>query len=423
MAEDSFFQQFLAAISKLGPISMPFDESFKDVYLSFWREFDGKSMEAPNFVVADGSGSSSTFRGGVRVAVVRAIANVYRCNGLVGSVYDVDVRVGHRLRRASLYMRALEFKCLKRALEGYDGVSMALCDGDLYPTIHPVLVRLTAQEVEAYVEYLKAFSELYRFAMERKILLIGITKDSFINYMGAQILANHILQENPDLGRVLSRVRSIKNIMRILSSLKDQLHNYPVYFNEAQRMSMSSDEEIFDEYATNPGFTTPLVLAPQPIYLSEEIKAGTRRWKDSRIRDRLMNAEPPLNEVALTLDRLYELPPVVISYWRPWHRLGVYRVDVAGWAFGLDVKWDSLEGDHFLNDEAMEKFRDVVAVLNGLSPEPFTVKPLLDADDLVRFSANTYKECYEPLIIEALRKAGLKALLTKRDLRELMVRI
>jgi hypothetical protein len=35
MAEDSFFQQFLAAISKLGPISMPFDESFKDVYLSF----------------------------------------------------------------------------------------------------------------------------------------------------------------------------------------------------------------------------------------------------------------------------------------------------------------------------------------------------------------------------------------------------
>jgi hypothetical protein len=315
------------------------------------------------------------------------------------------------------------FKCLKRALEGYDGVSMALCDGDLYPTIHPVLVRLTAQEVEAYVEYLKAFSELYKFAMERKILLMGITKDSFINYMGAQILANHILQENPDLGRVLSRVRSIKNIMRILSSLKDQLHNYSIYFNEAQRMSMSSDEEIFDEYATNPGFTVPLVLAPQPIYLSEEIKAGTRRWKDSRIRDRLMNAEPLLNEVALTLDRLYELPPVVISYWRPWHRLGVHRVDVAGWAFGLNVKWDFLEGDHFLDGEAVEKFRNVVAVLNGLSPEPFTVKPLLDADDLVRFSANTYKECYEPLIIEALRKAGLKALLTKRDLRELMVRI
>ncbi len=109
-------------------------------------------MEMPSFAVADGSGSSSTFRGGVRVAVVRAIANIYRCNGLVGSVCDVDVRVGHRLRRASLYMRALEFKCLKKALEDYEGVSMALCDGDLYLTIHPVLVRFTAQEVEAYVE-------------------------------------------------------------------------------------------------------------------------------------------------------------------------------------------------------------------------------------------------------------------------------
>ena len=423
MAEDSFFHQFLVAISKLGSMSLSSDEVFKDIYLPFWHEFDGKSMEMSSFAVVDGSGSSSTFRGGVRVAVVRAIANVYRCNGLVGSVYDVDVRVGHRLRRASLYMRALEFKCLKKALEDYEGVSMALCDGGLYPTIHPLLVRLTAQEVEAYLEYLKAFSELYRFAMDRKILLIGITKDSFINYLGAQILAYHILQENPDLGRVLSRVRSIKKIMRILSSLKDRLNKYSVYFNEAQRMSMSSDEEIFDEYATNPGFTVPLVLAPQPIYLSEEVKAGTRRWKDSKIRDRLMNAEPPLNEVALTLDKLYELPPVVLSYWRPWHGLGVYRVDVAGWAFGLDIRWDSLEGDYFLSNESVKKFKDVVAVLNGLSPEPFTVKPLLDADDLVRFSANTYKECYEPLIIGALRKAGLKALLTKHDLRELMVRI
>ena len=43
MAEDSFFQMFLTEISKLSSISIAFDDSFRDVYLSFWHEFDGKS--------------------------------------------------------------------------------------------------------------------------------------------------------------------------------------------------------------------------------------------------------------------------------------------------------------------------------------------------------------------------------------------
>jgi hypothetical protein len=220
----------------------------------------------------------------------------------------------------------------------------------------------------------------------------------------------------------LSRVRSARNIARKLLSARGLLRNCEAYYNMAMKMSMSSDEEMLDECAAKPGFTVPTALAPQPLFLSEEVKAKTRRWTDSRIRGRLLKAGPPLSEVASTLDAVYELPPVVISYWRPWHGLGVYRVDVCGWAFGLDVEWNSVEADRLLNAEAAATFRGVAAFLNALSPEPFAIKPLLDADDLVRLSAGTYRECYEPLIIEALRKAGFKALPTKRALRELMVR-
>jgi hypothetical protein len=421
LAEGSFFQLFLAATSKLGLPPAASNGVFKDFYLPFWREFDGKNGEPRSFAVADGSGSSTTFRGGLRVAVVRAIANVYCWNSLAGSVSDVDVKVGHRLRRASLYMRSLEFKCLREALDSHGGVSMALCDGDLYPTIHPVLVRLTTQEVQAYVEYLNAFYELYRFAAEKGILLVGITKDSFVNYLGAKVLAHLVSQGNPDLGRELSRVRSIRNIERKLSEKRGQLKNCEVYLKEAERMLSSSDEETFDACTTKPGFTVPLVLAPQPIFLSEEISAGTMRWADSKIRGRLLGRGPPFTEAAEAFDRLYGLPPVVMSYWRPWHGLGVYRVDVGGWMFGLKVGWGTVESDYFL-EGGVERFREVAAALNGLSPEPFTVKPLLDADDLVRFSVKTYKECYEPIIVQALRRAGLKPSLTKRELRELTVR-
>ena len=420
MAEDAFFPLFMAAVTKFGSLNVPFDEGFKDVYLSFWREFKEKIAGLPCYAVADGSRSSTTFRGGIRVVCVRALTNVYEGNNLVGNVSDVDVRVGHRLKRASLYMRALEFKCLKRAIEGFGKVSLAICDGDLYPAIHPVIVRLTNQEVEAYSEYLNSLYELYECALERNVLLVGITKDSFVNYLRARILAQSILKDNPELGDEIARVRSIKNIERRLKERRFRSKSLDILIKEAGRLS--SDEEIFDEYASKPGFTAPLVLAPQPVYLSEEIKARTKTWRGSKIRRRLKARNPPFRDVADVMDNLFSLPPVVLSYWRPWHGIGVYRVDVAGWGLGIKNRWDEVEGDYFSAEDVVKKFVNLVAVLNGLSPEPFTVKPLLDVDDLVRFSAKTYKDCYEPLIIEALRKAGFQALLTKRDLRELMVR-
>ncbi len=421
LAEDAFFPCFRNAVSKISSLSFPFVDSFKGVYLSYWREFAGKKSAISGFAVADGSRSSTTFRGGVRVVCVRALANVYEGNRLVDRVFDVDVRAGHRLRRASLYMRALEFKCLRKAVEGHEKVLLAICDGDLYPTLHPVIVRMTSQEVEAYVEYLNAFCELYECALKRNIILAGVTKDSFVNYLRARILAQYILQNDVEFGGEISRLRSVRNIERRLKERMGQSKGFEALIEEVGRLS--SDEEIFDEYAEKPGFTVPLVLAPQPIYLSEEIKAGTKTWRGSKMRRRLKARNPPFKDVADALDRLFSLPPVVLSYWRPWHGLGVYRVDVAGWTLGINCRWDEVEGDYFVEESVIKKFEELIAALNGLSPEPFTVKPLLDVDDLVRFTAKTYKDCYEPLIIEALRKAGFKAKLTKRDLRELMVRV
>jgi hypothetical protein len=426
LAEEVFLEIFNAKLDQtLNQISI--DQSalgyLRGAYLPLWREFGDRSGELPCYAVVDGSIMSSTFRGGVRIAVARAMAHVYRGNVLLGSFPDVDVRVGHRLRRALLYMKALEYRCLRRILEEHGDTSAAICDGALYPAIHPILVRLTEQEVEAYVEYLRAFHDLYRLAGERGLTLIGVTKDSFVNYLGVRVLADLIAGEDPEVGAEVSRVRSAKNIARRLSLIRDRLRGGRIYHSMAEALTMTSDEEVLEWCADKPGFTVPMALAPQPIYLSEEVKAGTRRWSESWIRGRLLSAGPPLRGVALALDDIYGLPPITISYWRPWHMLGVFRVDVCGWALGLNFEWDSVEGDRVLNAEAAEKFRAVAALLNTLSDEPFAVKPLADVDELVRFNRDEYKECYEPLIIKALMKTGFRALLTKREVRELVVRV
>ncbi|MEM3531198.1 MAG: DNA double-strand break repair nuclease NurA [Nitrososphaerales archaeon] len=412
---------YLDALSKINNLGSSFDERFKDMYLAFWHHFENKSNEIPSFAVVDGSRASTTFRGGFRAVCARAIVNIYEGKNLFDSILKVDLKIGQRLRRSSLYMRALEFRCLKNALENFPNVSMAICDGDLYPLIHPVMVRTTDQEVEAYVEYLKALHELYDYAKSRCILLIGISKDSFVNYLRARILAVQISKENSGLGQILARERSLKRIGRRLSSMRERADNIECYLNEAERIT--SDEEVFDEYASYPGFTKPLALAPQPIYLNEEIKAGTKSWHDSRIRGRLLRRSSPFSDVANFLDKLYALPPIILSYWKPWHKIGVYRVDIGGWGLEVNEKWDDIESDYFLPEKKLDACERIFSILNGLSPEPFTIKPLLDADNLVRFSKKTYKDCYEPLLIDALRKAGFKALLTKRDIRELIVRI
>ncbi|MEM0010876.1 MAG: hypothetical protein QXT84_04180 [Candidatus Bathyarchaeia archaeon] len=115
MVEDIFLHDYLDALSRVSDFGSLFDESFRDVYSTFWHSFNVRYDEALYFAVADGSRASTTFRGGVRAVCVKAIANVYDGKSLVTSIPMVSVKIGHRLRRPSLYMKALEFKCWKSA--------------------------------------------------------------------------------------------------------------------------------------------------------------------------------------------------------------------------------------------------------------------------------------------------------------------
>ncbi|WP_205006590.1 hypothetical protein, partial [Escherichia coli] len=51
-----------------------------------------------------------------------------------------------------------------------------------------------------------------------------------------------------------------KRIERKLAHIKGEGENVQLYLNEAARIT--SDEELFDEYALDPGFTKPIALAP-----------------------------------------------------------------------------------------------------------------------------------------------------------------
>lgn len=425
MAEDVFLPLFLKALSEIDSLIVhTCNEFFKELYSSLWHNFNKSTVCTGNFVVCDGSYQISELQGGTRIVYARALAHKYKGNKLVEPFPDIYIKVGHRLKRVSLYMKALELRSLKLALESCCNGSLAIYDGSLYPTLPPVIAKFTQQEIEAVTEWLNALYQLYHYSFEHKHLLLAISKDSYVSYLRVRTLVSSLASEDPDLGQVLSRERSLRRIAKRLRELvqtefSSKRELLKTYLTEFERPT--SDEEALDESTSEPGLSTSLKLAPQPIYLGEEVKAKTKDWWSSVMRRRL-RASQELKCISDVLDHLYSLPPIAIFYWRPWHGVGVYRVDVAGWNLGITDRWGDMGGDSFTSSNAFENCKKIAAILNGLSPEPYAVKPLTDVDTLVRLDGRTYRECYEPLIMEKLRSLGLKAYPTKRKIREFVLR-
>jgi hypothetical protein len=432
MSEELFYSEFsqkLAdALNSLRPYGALDNLWAKDLYLSKWIDFRDSMAFDDAIVSCDGSVADSSFSGGLTVWYARALAHIYRSGESLTPLPVSDVRVGYRMKGKTLFMRTLELRALRYAVEKCLKSSskeiLALYDGNLYLTFlhHPPYLEQMVDVLEAYVRELRA---LLTMVLEHDVKLIGISKDSDARYVRARLLLEALMQEDVKLGYEVARERSVVRIAEKLKSLvglvneskKAMLENFFREFN-----AELSDEELYDIIAKGPGFTRPLVLSPQTFYISEEVKAGTTSWWDSVFRARIKQRES-LAPVTEALDDLYRLPPVSVLYWRPHHGLGIYRLDIPSSLLGISEKWGDIGGDRFIEGSSwLDSVKTAVSILNGLSPEPYFVKPLMEVDQIVRLDRKLYSQVYEPVLTAELRKRGLRAMTRKRRIRDLVIR-
>jgi hypothetical protein len=220
----------------------------------------------------------------------------------------------------------------------------------------------------------------------------------------------------------LSRGRSIKKMREKLGEVtagrpKDSpLHDC---FNELKQDI--SDEGLYTQIAHDPGFTTPLMLAPQTLFVTEEIKRGTKNWWESMFRGRL-EGNSRMTGVLNGLDSYFKKPPVALTYWKPRQATGVYRVDIPSNLLGNEGAGGDLSEDTFSDDIGIAKAKSVVGMLNCISHEPYVVNPLTEVDAIVRLDRALYKQAYEPIIIEELKRKGFRINPRKRGLRDSVLR-
>ncbi|MEM3659666.1 MAG: DNA double-strand break repair nuclease NurA [Thermoproteota archaeon] len=423
MAEEQFFQMFLSglreSVSKLSPLG--FNSSpFKASYLSKWCSYD-EACEPDGAVAAcDGSISESSFSGGLVVWVARSVAHVYSKGNEPISLLEAGVEAGYRLQGKGLFLRALELRTLRRALEKgsqLHGRVFGIFDGSLYLTFlhHRDRLRAVSRFFENYVRELTLLLKL----VDGERVAVGISKDSDISYLRAKIMVDILHSLDPEIAAE-ARGRSVRRIREVLG---EKVRGLPpdsmlkTCFEELEQGF--SDEGVYSEISPGPGFTKPLLLAPQTIFLTGEAKSTG--WWDSGFRERLKRDEG-LKGVLEALDAYFSNPPVALTYWRPSMSPWVYRVDVPSSILGYGDAGGSLSGDLFIGDSGVEKAKNIFCVLNRLQQEPHAVHPLAEVDSIARLSRSVYKDAYEPVVVEELRRRGFKASPRRRSIRDAVLR-
>ncbi|MGC8850430.1 MAG: DNA double-strand break repair nuclease NurA, partial [Candidatus Bathyarchaeia archaeon] len=335
----------------------------------------------------------------------------------------VAVKIGYRLLGRPYFMKALELETLHRAVEEAEREFQrvfALYDGSLYLRFVHHMPRLEAMG-EIFQRYVVALINCLEVAQREGVSMVGLSKDSDISYLRARILLDSIILERPDIGDELRRERrSVKRIAKRVEEIVERSLEDPVLQAYLEEFKLEvSDEALYTGLSAEPGFTTPLLLAPQTQFISGEVSRGTRSWWESSFRKELQSK---IEALASLLDKYYSQPPIALSYWKAASGQGVYRMDVPSHILGFKGRCGDLQEDEFLSGEGAEKAEELVANLNWLTREPYAVSPLTEVDAIVRLDRSLYRQVYEPVIVEELRRMGFEVMPRKRWIRDLVLR-
>jgi hypothetical protein len=420
-----FAQELRKSVDKLPARNKP-DEWAITTYLHEWHAFNEVSEPNGCIVSCDGSIAESIFSGGLEAWVGRAIAHIRPKHGTMTSIPNVEVPVGYDLGGKSIFMKTVELETLAQGVERAvekDGKAFAVYDGNLSLFLPARYLQRLQPLAPLFERHVRAITKCFQLLQQDRLELVGVSKDSNVTYLRARLILKVLLQTNPELGETLRREqRSLRLMARSLTEIVEHegaTSSLRPYLNELTQPI--SDEALYSELALEAGYTTPLFLAPQTRFFAAETKKGTNDWWDSSFR-KLLGGNSVLEGLRSALDELYSLPPVAISYWKPRSGLMTYRIDVPSVLLGQKSRTGDMKENALAEDAASNAMEGLVSKLNWLSQGGNVVAPLTEVDAIARLDRRLYHASYEPLIIKELTNKGHNVRLSKRRIRDYVMR-
>ncbi|RLE65234.1 MAG: hypothetical protein DRJ38_04120 [Thermoprotei archaeon] len=391
---------------------------FESILPKYWRKLPSVEEFEGEIIAIDSSDATIEHRGGIVIHICRALALSNKGREerelKVTPFYSVDSinLTVFRNRMREHLEHVLAIKCIEKLPS--ESRSVILIDGSLYGRMAHLP---RDSEIPGYqdfiLDYINTYSELFRKAKRKNVLIIGISKDSRSRIYKRIILLEELVKKlEKSLAKrdVIQQILKAWNILwrnprHALEKIKE-IKEVPPWVEEFFREALSPrpDASLITSLIDKPGYTAPALLktpAPALDSLANAIKRGELEKYIERSFSNAINDDVTVSMKALTiLPKILEYPSIITFYYLPEKRDIPIRVDIPAWS--LDEDLEDFPRFSILKDPVYE-IKTVLNILSRLYAGPRHYNILMENVDFkVKLRMSDVLNIYEPILSKEL---------------------
>ncbi len=407
-----------------GEAATELDGLLKTAFLNEWRELPQPTEQDLRVIAVDSGRSTREYASGTFMYICRACA--YTSWGeshrrISSNAHLIASPRERLLELVSLRSEHIEHQVALEAIQDADDVDLVLIDGSLYGRItHVPISFVYSGEHDVYLRYMQTFIQLLEECRKRKILILGISKDSVARHLTRlllvsvkanvlqqfdQLLSPQGLEQLIDFFEVEKKQSvSARRVLKGLSISKNQFSLIWDLLLELHRPR--PDFALINAWAKKiKGYTTPVEPYPDmPLFKYESKNPADYVRRRFAIAYNEYETEEEFEKWAIpVMQDTFHLPTFVTFCAKLAHNDTPIRVDMPAFNVGLPTRISELSSSKMLNPPP-ERIIKVLQILQSQygGPELYNAY-LTRADKEARFPISDVKTLYEPLIEKELK--------------------
>jgi hypothetical protein len=406
-----------------GEESTELDGLLKAAFQNEWHELPSEIKADLRVIAVDSGRSTREYAPGSFMYICRASAitswgPTYR--QLSSNAHMIASPREQLIDLVSIRSEHIEHQVALQAVEDASDVDIVLLDGSLYGRITHVPISFNYPgERDLYLRYMRTFMQLLEECRKRKILILGISKDSVARHLTRILLETLKVQVLKDLSPALSssdidqltQLFNLENKQSVSarSILKEiQLSNnqYDLVWDLLYELRRPRpDFSLIHPWTETAGYTTPIEPYPDvPLfkYESKDPTAYVRRRFVDAYND--YDREEAFEEWAIPVMKdFFQMPTFVTFCAKFSYNDTPMRIDMPAFSAGLPTRISQMSSSRLL-DPPPTRVNEVLGTLRGEygGLELYNVY-LVKADQEARLPMSDVRKLYEPLIEKELK--------------------
>ncbi|MFX0168880.1 MAG: DNA double-strand break repair nuclease NurA [Candidatus Hodarchaeota archaeon] len=406
-----------------GEESSELDSMLKTAFQKEWHELPLPKKHDFRVIAVDSGRATREYAPGTFMYICRASA--YTSWGSphrkVTSNAHIIASTREQLKDlVSLRSEHIEHQVALEAIRETSDVDLVLIDGSLYGRITHVPISFNYPGERAlYLQYMQTFIQLIEECRKRKILLLGISKDSVARHLTRLLLESVKTKVLKDFEQVLSS-EDFDQLLQYMDTEQKQTiagirFQREVGLSGGQRELLGDllyelrrprpDFHLINAWAKTTGFSTPIEPYPDVPLFKYESKNPA-----DYVRRRFVNAyndyehEEDFEKWAIpVMQDTFQLPTFVTICTKLAHNDTPLRVDVPAFSVGLPTRLSQVSSSRML-DPTPQRVIDILEILRSEygGRELYNVY-LVRADQEARLPIKDVTTLYEPLVEKELK--------------------